>query len=284
MLVANLADCSVEVSNVRFVQVVRGQVGTTAKPGCLFGFEVANVGVKRRDVWTAGVHDHGNSRREERVTFAAIAQQRWALSPNRGEVDRGLLDELTGQNPGVTTPSTGAIPQLGSEDRMFVKVLNRGAQPVLEPPVPRLDFGTIRQGTHDPVGSLAMARNPAELTESEIQFLAERHLATLTTVRPDGSPHVVAIAFGFDPSTGTARVICSSHGQKVRNIAGDNRVALCQVDGRRWLSLEGEAVVTDEPVRVQTAVEAFEMRYRPASPNPDRVALEITIHRVLGRA
>ena len=129
-----------------------------------------------------------------------------------------------------------------------------------------------------------MARTPNELTESELQFLEERHLATLTTMRSDGSPHVVAIAFGFDPASGVARVICSGSGQKVRNIIGEQRVAICQVDGRRWLSLEGDAVVTDETARVSEAVATFEARYRPASPNPDRVAIEITVHRILGRA
>lgn len=129
-----------------------------------------------------------------------------------------------------------------------------------------------------------MARTPNELSESELQFLEERHLATLTTIRSNGSPHVVAIAFGFDPATGVARVICAGTGQKVRNIIGDRRAALCQVDGPRWLTLEGDAVVTGEATRVAEAVAVFEARYRPASPNPDRVAIEITVHRVLGRA
>lgn len=128
-----------------------------------------------------------------------------------------------------------------------------------------------------------MARTPNELTESELQFLEERHLATLTTIRSNGSPHVVAIAFGFDQATGVARVICSGTGQKVRNIIGDQRAALCQVDGPRWLTLEGDAVVTAEAARVAEAVAVFEARYRPTSPSPDRVAIEITVHRVLGR-
>lgn len=103
-------------------------------------------------------------------------------------------------------------------------------------------------------------------------------------MRADGSPHVVAIAFGFDPTDGVARVICSDGGQKVRNVEGDERVVLCQVDGRRWLALEGRATVTRDPVRVEAAVDAFELRYRPTKPNSQRVAIEVVIDRVLGRA
>ena len=44
-----------------------------------------------------------------------------------------------------------------------------------------------------------MARGPADLDPDDLAFLAERHLATLTTLRPDGSPHVVAVGFSYDP-------------------------------------------------------------------------------------
>ena len=33
-----------------------------------------------------------------------------------------------------------------------------------------------------------------------LAFLAERHLATLTTLRADGSPHVVAVGFTYSPA------------------------------------------------------------------------------------
>ncbi|WP_308249751.1 pyridoxamine 5'-phosphate oxidase family protein [Sphaerisporangium fuscum] len=33
-------------------------------------------------------------------------------------------------------------------------------------------------------------------------FLAEPHLATLTTLRPDGTPHVVAVRFTWDGAAG----------------------------------------------------------------------------------
>lgn len=129
-----------------------------------------------------------------------------------------------------------------------------------------------------------MPRSPQELTPAEIEFLTRRHLGTLTTIRRDGSPHVVAIAFTFDPAESTVSIICSDATQKIANVESNGRGAVCQVEGIRWLSLEGTATVTRDPTRIAVAVDAFERRYRPTSPNPDRVAIEILVDRVLGKA
>ena len=51
-----------------------------------------------------------------------------------------------------------------------------------------------------------MATGPDELGEDGLSFLAERHLATLTTLRPDGSPHVVAVGFTWGEPDPDARV------------------------------------------------------------------------------
>lgn len=129
-----------------------------------------------------------------------------------------------------------------------------------------------------------MPRSHIDLTESEIEFLTERHLGTLTTLRDDGTPHVVAIAFGYDHNRGRVLIISSDGTQKIRNIEGNGRAVVAQVDGRRWLALEGDARVDKSPERVAEAVEAFEARYRPARENPNRVGIEIQVDRVLGRA
>ena len=55
-----------------------------------------------------------------------------------------------------------------------------------------------------------VSRNPADLAPTTLEFLTERHLATLTTLRADGSPHVVPVGVTFDPATATARVITST--------------------------------------------------------------------------
>ena len=44
-----------------------------------------------------------------------------------------------------------------------------------------------------------MSHDPARLPDGALQFLHERHLATLTTLRSDGTAHVVPVGFTFDP-------------------------------------------------------------------------------------
>ena len=129
-----------------------------------------------------------------------------------------------------------------------------------------------------------VARRAADLTQTELDFLSERQLATLTTQRSDGSPHVVAIAFTFDSDSGLVRIITSDGSQKVRNLEQSLRVAVCQVDGARWLTMEGTGAVQRDPNRVADAVARYEARYRPVRENPRRVVIEITVDRILGRA
>ncbi len=130
-----------------------------------------------------------------------------------------------------------------------------------------------------------MSRNPADLAPATLDFLTERHLATLTTLRADGSPHVVPVGVTYDPATATARVITSGGSAKVRHVrAGQGRVAVCQVEGARWLTLEGTAVVKDDAASVADAVERYARRYRQPRVNPARVVIEISVDRVLGNA
>ena len=129
-----------------------------------------------------------------------------------------------------------------------------------------------------------MARQTSDLTPSELDFLSERHLATLTTLRPAGSPHVVAIAFTFDPEDGVVHIITSDGSQKARNLEKSLWAAVCQIDGPRWLTLEGRGRVLRDPARVAEAVARYEARYRPVKENPNRVAIEIAVDRILGRA
>lgn len=129
-----------------------------------------------------------------------------------------------------------------------------------------------------------MGFDPAALPEEVLVFLTERHLATLTTLAPGGWPHVVAIGFTFDPADGLVRIITGAGSRKAANARRGGRAAVAQVDGARWLSLEGPVTVTDDPGRVAAAVAAYTARYRPPRENPVRVAIEITVERVLGRA
>lgn len=128
---------------------------------------------------------------------------------------------------------------------------------------------------------------PSALSDVAAQFLTARHLASFTSLRPDGTPHVTPVGFTWDGDAGLARVITSGHSRKARNVAaasGGAHVALCQLDGRRWLSLEGAALVTDDPDEVADAEARYALRYRVPRVNPARVAIVIAVRRVLGSA
>ena len=123
-----------------------------------------------------------------------------------------------------------------------------------------------------------------ELTGDHLAFWRERHLCTVTTLRRDGSPHVVPMGIVVDVETDTAWGITSRTSQKVANhrSGADPRVAVCPVDGRRWSTIEGLAEVRDDQAAVAEAVRRYAERYRQPRENPDRVALRIAITHVIG--
>ena len=116
------------------------------------------------------------------------------------------------------------------------------------------------------------------------EFWRERHLCTLTTVRPDGTPHVVPVGATLDLVEGIARVITDGDSAKARQLrtAGKVHAAVCQVDGRRWSTLEGVATLNDDPQAIADAVRRYAERYRQPRVNPNRVLLEIAVTKVLG--
>ncbi|MGA9748498.1 MAG: TIGR03618 family F420-dependent PPOX class oxidoreductase [Nocardioides sp.] len=127
----------------------------------------------------------------------------------------------------------------------------------------------------------------ADLASPDLQaFWSERHLCTVSTLRQDGSPHVVPMGVVLDAGAALAWAITSGTSQKVRNIeaagAEGALVAACQVDGRRWSTVEGRVVVRRDEASVAEAVRRYAERYRTPRVNPARVALRIEVTRVLG--
>jgi PPOX class probable F420-dependent enzyme len=126
-----------------------------------------------------------------------------------------------------------------------------------------------------------MPSPPSELSPALAAFLAERHLASLTTLRADGSPHVVPVGFSFDTASREVRIITFDGCQKVANARRAGRAAVSQVDGGRWVTLEGVIRATTDPAEVAAAVAGYAARYQQPKERPDRVALVIVVDRVL---
>jgi PPOX class probable F420-dependent enzyme len=132
-----------------------------------------------------------------------------------------------------------------------------------------------------------MALDPDQLDDDVLTFLRERHLATLTTLRTDGSPHVVAVGFSYDAGAKVARVITWATSQKAINAgrmeAAGQRAVVCQVDGGRWLALEGPVRLVTDPHEVQAGVDGYAGRYQEPKERNDRAVIEIDVDRILGR-
>ncbi|MFD6897706.1 TIGR03618 family F420-dependent PPOX class oxidoreductase [Rhodococcus sp. NPDC060086] len=127
-----------------------------------------------------------------------------------------------------------------------------------------------------------MARTPDALGDKALQFLSEYHLGTLTTLRKDGTPHVVAVGFTWDPTAGLARVITFEGSQKTLNAERSGYASVSHVDGGRWLTLEGPARVARDSESVAEGERLYAARYREPRPNPRRVVIEIAVERVMG--
>jgi len=132
-------------------------------------------------------------------------------------------------------------------------------------------------------------RDPRSPTPEYLAFWREYHLCTLTTPRPDGTPHVVPVGVTYDPEAGLARVITNTASAKAAHVrlAGPDGapVAVCQADRARWATLEGIATVSTDAERVADAVRRYAERYqRTPAYNPDRIVIEIALTRAMGNA
>src|SRR5690349_17724062 len=123
-----------------------------------------------------------------------------------------------------------------------------------------------------------------EVPSALLQFWTERHLCTLTTLRPDGRPHVVPVGTTLDLEQQCAWVITNETSRKARHLTQPGPVAICQVDGARWATIEGTGVVHADAESVARAVEMYAGRYRQPRENPNRVAIRVELDRIVGSA
>jgi PPOX class probable F420-dependent enzyme len=128
------------------------------------------------------------------------------------------------------------------------------------------------------------------LNPEQLVFVTERHLATLTTHRADGTAHVVPVAYTWDAEQGVLRITTRRTSVKAANARRRGpdgeppRVAVCQVDGGRWLTLEGTIEVVEDADEVADAVRRYAKRYRPLEFDPRRVVLRVTVDRTMSSA
>ena len=121
-----------------------------------------------------------------------------------------------------------------------------------------------------------------ELSEPLAQFLRERHMGVLVTLRADGSPHAVPVGFTLEGSV--VRVITFAGSVKARNAARGGRASITQHDGARWVTFEGTVSLTDNAEAVAAAVQGYTERYRPPKQRTDRVVVHIAVDRTLSAA
>lgn len=128
----------------------------------------------------------------------------------------------------------------------------------------------------------AMTRHAVALTDPGlVAFWTERHLCTVSTVNPDGSLHVTPMGIVVDPEAGLAWGITDGRSLKARNLRAGGPVAACQMDGRWWSTISGHGEVVADPEVVAEAERRYAERYRTPRVNPDRVAVRITVEKVL---
>jgi hypothetical protein len=76
-------------------------------------------------------------------------------------------------------------------------------------------------------------------------------------------------------------VITSGASVKAANARRGGRASVTQLDGGRWVTLEGPVRVLADAVSVASAVDAYARRYRQPKERDDRVVIEIEVDRVM---
>lgn len=113
----------------------------------------------------------------------------------------------------------------------------------------------------------------------EGDFLTDRHLATLSTIGPQGQIHVVAV--GFTVFEGIVRITTMDGSQKVRNVERDPRATVAQVAGPQWVSIAGSAEILRDRESISLAERLYGERYRQPAENPRRVVIAIKPEKVM---
>ena len=94
-------------------------------------------------------------------------------------------------------------------------------------------------------------RSKIAMTDEEVTtFIEQSRIATMATIGPSGSPHLVAMWYAV--IDGTIWFETKSKSQKVKNLRRDNRITVSIETGHtydqlRGISIEGRAEIVDDP-------------------------------------
>jgi PPOX class probable F420-dependent enzyme len=126
----------------------------------------------------------------------------------------------------------------------------------------------------------------ADLTAAQRSFIAENpYVATVTTLREDGSPHNTIV--WIDAEDGVITFNTASGRAKERHLRRDPRVALTVVDPQntyKWVSISGRAELTtdgaDDQIDKLAKKYLGEDKYPWRSPDEQRISVKITPEQV----
>jgi len=133
----------------------------------------------------------------------------------------------------------------------------------------------------------------AKLDERQLRFVRKPRIATLATVRRDGSPHITPVWYRYDES-GDFVVMADDGSQKLRNIERDPRVELCIDDRERppyhTVIVRGRAAVEAQPPSYEERLalaarylgDEAGRRYVDTMQRPDQRLIRIRPQRIVG--
>jgi PPOX class probable F420-dependent enzyme len=126
----------------------------------------------------------------------------------------------------------------------------------------------------------------AELSEAQKTFIADNpYVATVTTLREDGSPHNTIV--WIDAENGTITFNTAVGRAKERHLRNDPRVAVTIVDPENtylWVSVTGRAELTtdgaDDQIDKLAKKYLGQDKYPWRSPDETRISVKITPEKV----
>jgi PPOX class probable F420-dependent enzyme len=119
------------------------------------------------------------------------------------------------------------------------------------------------------------------LNNSQQAFLNEPHLAVVTTLRADGSPHATVV--WVDCLDGEVVFNTARGRAKERHLLADPRISVMVVDGEdfhRWLAVDGRATFVDQGAAEH--IEMLAVRYQDVASTfgPGRVIVRVEADRI----